>query len=306
MKSSAQSPTPLAELEPPIRLLEGGGSAFERRLLESARGDCIPAASLEQLARELRVPSECLQSLPARSLGEVLRASQLTRYGSFLGVGGLGLVAALAFSRTPAPVAFNRASPASVEAPLRFIETTPVAAPPSLVPASSVSLAAAGPATMSEPAASQPAEPVATPPVIRKSRSSVRSRALAARTEPSPAPSAPSPVAGGLRAELLALETVQNALRAGRTPEAARALADYGRRFPHAELALEAELLGIDLLLARGEREQARTQARELLARPAAARYRERLEALSDGARDLANTPRSGANLQPVHIDGRR
>jgi hypothetical protein len=87
-----------------------------------------------------------------------------------------------------------------------------------------------------------------------------------------------------LRAELVAVEAIQRALRAGRNSDAERRLADYARRFPRGELALEAELLSIDLDVAQGELERARSHARELLERAEATRYRARLEALTTHA----------------------
>ena len=61
-------------------------------------------------------------------------------------------------------------------------------------------------------------------------------------------------------------------------------LADYEQRFPKGELRLEAELLAVDVALARGERKRARERASQLLARPEAERYRQRLEALQRAA----------------------
>lgn len=90
----------------------------------------------------------------------------------------------------------------------------------------------------------------------------------------------PRRAAQGLRAELSALEAVQSALRAQHPQLAADALAAYSRRFPAGELEREAELLGVDIALARGNRELARARARELLSKPDGARYRKRLDAL--------------------------
>lgn len=83
-----------------------------------------------------------------------------------------------------------------------------------------------------------------------------------------------------LGAELRALERSQRALAQGSSSEAQQALDDYTARFPQGELAMEAELLQIDVLVARGERQRARELARELALRPQAARYRERLQML--------------------------
>ncbi|HVZ31209.1 MAG TPA: hypothetical protein VG963_02215, partial [Polyangiaceae bacterium] len=87
---------------------------------------------------------------------------------------------------------------------------------------------------------------------------------------------------GGLMAELHALETVQAALREGRAARAELALDAYMAAFPKGELAPEAEMLRIDVALARGQHVRALALARAFERRPEAARYRERLRALLD------------------------
>jgi hypothetical protein len=109
----------------------------------------------------------------------------------------------------------------------------------------------------------------------------------------------------GLREELRALEAVQSAVRAGRGSEARRGLEDYARRFPEGELRLEAELLGLDVSLVRGERRQARERALELLKRPEAARYRERLQAISEAAGGASDaTPPGSESTSLPHRTG--
>ena len=86
--------------------------------------------------------------------------------------------------------------------------------------------------------------------------------------------------ASALTQELRALELAQRELRAGRVDAAERALGAYRQRFRRPTLAAEAELLEIDVLVARGQRRAAEARARALVARAGAARYRERLAAL--------------------------
>jgi hypothetical protein len=112
---------------------------------------------------------------------------------------------------------------------------------------------------------------------------SARANSSAVSRRPEPPAVVGSSPEHGLRAEVRAVEAIQQALRAGRAGDAERRLDDYSRRFPGGELAIEAELLRIDLDLARGDRAAARARALALVARPAAARYRERLEALTQG-----------------------
>src|SRR5262249_2527530 len=110
------------------------------------------------------------------------------------------------------------------------------------------------------------------------------SRAVPRRALP---PSAPDPDRS-LRAELRALEAVQRALADGRVEDAARELEAYGAHFPHGQLALEAQLSGVDVALARGQRELARERAAALLAQSGGIRYRERLATLFESAQGTA------------------
>ncbi|HVZ32028.1 MAG TPA: hypothetical protein VG963_06365, partial [Polyangiaceae bacterium] len=93
------------------------------------------------------------------------------------------------------------------------------------------------------------------------------------------------------RAEQHQLELVQKALEKGRGLAAARALDEYGAILPSGELGLEAELLRIDVALARGERDRALELARAFDSRPGAERYKERLAALMGSAAREAPQP---------------
>jgi hypothetical protein len=109
----------------------------------------------------------------------------------------------------------------------------------------------------------------------------------------------------GLAAEVRAIESIQASLGWGDAEAAAAALARYRRQFPDGELALEADLLDIDVALARGERPQARRLARALLARPAATRYRARLEGLAEG-KTPARPDAAGSIGGAAHMKERR
>jgi TolA-binding protein len=165
-----------------------------------------------------------------------------------------------------------------------------VAAVPSAVAAAEQVEVSASPPR--EPAVASADRPTSAPPaaVVVAAASPARPLPRATRASAKPAAAA---VDRSLRAELRALEASQSALMAGRNAEAQRALDDYAARFPQGELALEAELLQVDVLLAHGERARAHELARALSARGDAARYRERLEAL------LAPTPGGTAGAQP-------
>jgi hypothetical protein len=244
----------------PVRLLAGASTPFERRLLASAAQDAMPAAALQHLAQALHVPSSAVPALSA----ELQRTAWLGKVAALAGLGALGVIAAVvASSGHPAPAGAAAAPVAAVVAP------TPEVVSPEVVSPAAVSLAEAPPAEAprNDVAQTEPAQPrVATP----GPRASARTVTAAARRSE----------AQGLRAELQALEAVQSALRAQHPDLAADALAAYSRRFPAGELEREAELLGVDVALARGDRELARARARELLSKPDGARYRERLDAL--------------------------
>jgi hypothetical protein len=294
MKSSIDVPTQAAEpseasaprhpLEP-VRLLAGGGSALERRLLASAGADQMPHASRQRLQRALTVVGT-----PCRtgSLAHWLGASRFVKYGSFTGLGALALLGAWA-ARDPLPVAPPEMATPVARAPASAGHLTASATTPLPVPAPSAP----------PPDARGVSERAAAPRVPHADSSNPRATS-APRT---PAPKA-VPTGGGLREELRLLEAAQTALRAGRVNDAQRALDEHAYRFSGGELALEAELLSIEVSLARGQRRQAQARARRLLARPGAARYRQRLEAL-ERAGNESSASSGGANSRPGHMNER-
>jgi hypothetical protein len=272
--------SPWADAAEPTRVLAGEGNAFARRLLESAREDGIPAAPLERLARALNVPAPLPLAVPLAagrgSLGWVYTAS-LVGLAAF-GVLSIGERVRSEADRTP---------------------LVPISAPPDIETSSSPAVSNSEPSPRAPrvtEAAAALASSHASAPRPREARSreawprettrtqpQTKRDTRAASTDAMPTAHATSTVTEELRA----LEAAQLALRAGRSGDAQRALDDYARRFPRAELALEAELLRVDVSLARGERTLAVERARALGARPGAARYRERLDALlKDAATD--------------------
>jgi hypothetical protein len=253
------APAPEAEsaLEP-VRLLAGASGPFERRLLASAAQDAMPAAALQRLAQALHVPSSALPTLGA----ELQRTAWLGKCLALAGLGALGAIAAVVASG-------GHVTPARTEAvPVAAVVGAAPTPAPEAVPLAAVSPGEVPPAEAPriDVAQTQPARPrIATPRWRASAHAAAQPRRSAAQD---------------LRAELQALEAVQSALRAQHAQRAAEALAAYSRRFPAGELAREAELLGVDIALARGDRELARARARELLSKPDGARYRERLDAL--------------------------
>jgi hypothetical protein len=187
-----------------------------------------------------------------------------------------------------------------------------------LAPSSAAVPPRAGRIEAPAPAPARASEPVAmaAPPLRRREpsdgqqsgahRPRARSSAPARSVAPSadvhaPAPSAPE--GPGLAEEIRAIEAIQGLVGWGRAAHATRALADYRGRFPRGELALEADLLEVDVAVLAGDRARAQALARELLARPAAGRYRARLDALlapGGGASKL------GSKAAPAQMNGRR
>lgn len=285
-----------AGLDPtaPPRLADGGGSEQERRLVLSARFDGVPDGAAARVAAALSgafvtppgaAPSGAFAVEPGRfAVTGGLRAGKHW-LGGLLGMSLFGAVVAHQWSAGPAG-SEPASSPLAADVP-RFVfpavEALPVPARPPLEP---------GFAEVSSP-------PAAVAPSHRASDAKSdppprRARRRASATAPH----------DGLLEEVRALEAVQASLTARRAGEASRELERYHRRFPQGELALEAEVLGIDLMMARGERRRAAERARTLLEQPAADRYRTRLRALLEAAVtvDRPTSPANGSIGGGAHI----
>jgi hypothetical protein len=285
--SASPASSPWGDAGEPIRVLAGGGNAFARSLLESAHDDGIPDAPLQRLARTLNVPPLPAATLLASS-GAALPASGADRWGSLrwaytaslVGLGAFGVLSIGERIRSEAeqtPLA-QISVPLDMETSSRAAvsngEPSPLAP---LITETAASIVSSNEST-AQTHASAPAPIRATQ---TQHRTKIDTRAASADATPS------TDATSTLMLELRALEAAQLALRAGRTGDAERALDEYARRFPRAKLALEAELLHVDVSLARGERAVAVERARALSARPGAARYRERLDRLlKDAATD--------------------
>jgi hypothetical protein len=282
--------SPSEQLEP-VRLIAGGGTARERRLLEAAAGDVMPPGTPERLELAL----SAWAALPAGQGSEPARSAlgaRLGRWGIVGGLGGLAMVAWM-LGRRPDAVAPEVSSPT---APVRV---TPVAVTPEPT---------AQPTTPAVTMA-QPAPPTASPgrvaPVL-EAKPSRRTRGAASHPSRPAASTAgatlgqrpnPTDSRGNLLEEARRLDAVRSVLDAHDGPMARRELAEYRARFPRGELALEADVLEADLLLLAGEPERARTLANAVLARPDAGRYRQRLEQLLQRAGGLAGSNRAPTNM---------
>lgn len=286
----------------PRRLLDGGGDAFERMLVEPSLSERPPQIALERLARALELPPDALPTAtpeprpdaPPRDGSWLVRNAARLRLGAVgavavgLGLTGWGLASRERESSEPAPIVLGvpslAAAPEGRDAP-------PIALP-------ALDSSAAQPREHEGAAPTHAIDVAAAPRALKERLARPRaprptvSRQLGAGAE-----------LQGLSAELRALENVQRALSNGQASAAARALAHYERHFERGELALEAELLGVEVALASGDVNRARTRAREIAARPAAARYRQRLEALMRAA-DVSDPARNvGAKTNATHIE---
>ncbi|HVZ31477.1 MAG TPA: hypothetical protein VG963_03580, partial [Polyangiaceae bacterium] len=84
-----------APLEP-LRLLAGGGSELERRLLHSARLDRVPAEAAARVASGLGLDQAIVgRGAPSTPPAASARLSRFGRFGALGGVGGFSVVAAL-------------------------------------------------------------------------------------------------------------------------------------------------------------------------------------------------------------------
>jgi hypothetical protein len=255
----------LASAGPP-RLL-AGGTAFEQSLLQSAHSEPVPDAALRRIARSLNAP---LATCAAPS-GV---ANGLSRWVTAGVLGGLGLVAPLIASHwrlvPEQPALQARLDPAPDQWPLSVTDS-----PPPRTATQTVTVEPSAPRSMRR----------ASPPEPRRQRH----RAVSARRDAADT-ARPSLPDRSLRAELRALEAIQQSLAAGRAADGARALDRYHEQFPGGELALEAELLGVDVALGTGQKQLARARAAALLARGDGARYRDRLNALLKHAGERIET----------------
>jgi hypothetical protein len=289
---------PSAELAP-CRLLEGGAGEHERRLLASARFDQTPSGAKARVAAALggvfelhaapsAAPAPGASEPAARSAGLSVSG---TRWG--LGVVGAAVVGAIALS-LGLPAATGESSNAGAMGG-GFVSDAPPA--------------------RDEPAAS-PAEHSQQPePTPHAELSQQRVPARPDRSAPE-RPKKEGVAQGeddsGLLAEVRALEAVSSAIGAGQPDRAARALDAYRRRFARGELAVEADVLAIEIAVARGDERAASTGAERLLARPEAEHYRARVHALLERRGRASASPnresvgRTRSNEAAAHIRAQR
>jgi hypothetical protein len=265
----------------PRRLLDGGAAEHERSLIASARLDRVPSAAKARVAAAL---GDVLEAQPAPGAppsgpDRAARGDAPLQFGtrSTLGVVGAGVVGAMALSlwlrATP-----GESSGAGSTARELVLDSSATPAEPShaalpRVASGPPSSAAAAPGA-SNSAGGSPAELTTQKAPARPHRAAPR------RPREGAATAHAVPVESDLLAEVRALEGVSSAIGAGQAERAARELDAYRRRFAHGSLSIEAEVLAIQIAVARGENRAASAAAERLLARPEAQHYRARVHAL--------------------------
>jgi hypothetical protein len=290
---------PSTELAP-RRMLDGGAGERERRLLASAQLDRTPSGAKARVAAALGSvlePHEAPSGAERATRGDALPRSG-TRWG--FGVVGAGTVGAIALTLWLLPATPGESSNAGSTLGGAALESS--AAPPQPSPA-------APPRAASTRAAPADLSPHANPAKHEAPPLPDRSRPRRANAEDG---ANDDERGGGLLAEVRALEAVSSAIGAGQADRAARELAAYRRRFARGELAIEAEVLAIQIAVARGDDAAASVGAERLLARPEAEHYRARVRSLLErrgqpsGSAKRENVGDARSNDAAAHMRARR
>jgi hypothetical protein len=267
----------------PIRFRDSD-DPLARELLASAEQDRAPSASRAKVALGLGLGALASNAAPA-SLGVAkgtparllrLRLVALQKYML------VGLATGLA-----AVAGWRLTVPTRSEAPVQLIQPPPSAASVADTPAPQP------PSAAPEPAAIERAVTPATP--VARQHEAAQTEALRRPAPPSaqrpPVRSSAAASAGAPRqsdtllAEVAHLDRARAALRDQHAAQAISELDAYAAAFPKAELALEAEVLRVNALMAAGQPSAAAVLARRLLDRPGSEQYRAALRRAIAGAR---------------------
>lgn len=235
------------------RLLDTSELELERELLRAAAEDCPPPsarrrglAALGLLA--VATPAAAAAPAVTGALGgssgaggiaggwSTMAGWGLWQWGLVVGVGGAAIVGASALAPL-APERVTAAAPSAARA----------------APALSAPLPAArAPALLDEPAAE-----ATSPAPAEPERSAATSRPRSA------APTASASRAASIRDEIDRLDRARSALGRGEPDVALTTLNEYSRRHPNGELRVEAAILRVDALRARGDALAASATARD-------------------------------------------
>jgi len=240
----------------PSRLLDGGASEFESRILIAGRRDAPSRHGRQRILAGLGVGASV-------STGAALTAKAATlawyqRFGRLalgsVGLGTVGGVAVWAGVKLLAPAA--PVAPTHVAIPVQAPVAQMVAPANNTVEAEPATAAAIDEATPSD--AAKPA-----------ARSGLRSRATSGASE-----------SNALSEELSVLENARRALVGGDARRTLRLLDEYSHKFAKPRLNSEASVLRIEALVQSGNRARALELGREFLTRHAGSPYERRVRSL--------------------------
>jgi hypothetical protein len=253
----------------PTRLFDGAGTDEERRLIGLARAEAPPPGSLARTMSVLGVAGSVLAPSAAHA---ALLASGTTVTGTSGALaGGSGTTVTLvALTKWLAVGALGGTLTVTAA---HFVETKSSNRPAPPPPPSS---ALVNPAP-ELPQAFERAAPAARP----------------SATGSNPPATDSIEVRDTLRDELLLLERARRSLAAGRSDEARDVLKHHRDEFPTGALVEEADVLRIEVLLARGEATLAEQAAHDFLGAHPASPHAPRVQRLLDrAARDPKPGPR--------------
>jgi hypothetical protein len=277
------------------KLIDGGGTAFERDLFASLRADQPPGGSRARVAESLGIQIPPTLSEASGSF-DVVRVPPASRAAAAVGAAPrltarlasvgkytlIGLVAGLGSLRA-GPVATQEAT-GEARAPLA---DTPAH--------DTQGRSSAAPSTPPEhdPLELSPKALLSAPSVTLPGQRSVKPHS---KSKQQPQRRAESP----LMSEVKQLDAARGALHASAPEAALRRLDEYDARFPEGELALEATVLRVHALSGSGRHAAALRLARHALSQPGSERYRAELQGISSGQRQ------AGAIGSPRDIEGAR
>jgi hypothetical protein len=234
----------------PKRLVDEAPDGFEASLIRAARKDAPSVAVRRAAAAAGGAAVATLLARNASGTGTTLKA--------ILGAGAKGFLVGAVVTSTA-------------------VGASSLLAPRHAAPAATARVSGERtPAVVVQPPASSPPEATADAPATPSVGTGTVGRVVLehsvppARQEP---PSSTRDTATGavgassaLGEELRAFEPAEQAFAAGEIAAAARELDAYRRRFPNGALSLEAQVLHLEILSARGDRAAARAGAQAFLA----------------------------------------
>jgi TolA-binding protein len=250
----------------PTRLFDGAGSDAERRLIGFARAEAPPPGSAARLFSALGIAGGVLA--PAVSEAAALGSAAASSGAAAASGTSITLVTLVKWLAVGVAGGTLTATAARV---MDLASTSSQKPAPSFVP----------PASRAEQEAAPPANETTLP--------FPRNAPLGTTERSTP----PADERNSLREELALLERARRALAAGRSDEARSVLKRHREEFPSGVLVEEADVLRIEVLLARGETTLAEQAGRDFIdAHPASPHAPRVRDLLARAANDPKRSPR--------------